>query len=73
MGKYWRRVTAIFERQRDKGVREYGQTLEDNTGLSPLERLEMLEEELVDALVYIEHLKEVIGDADRNQDAHRRG
>lgn len=55
--KYWDNITRIYERQRDKGVRQYGQTLEENKGLSTLDRIEMLEEELVDALMYLEHLK----------------
>lgn len=58
MGKYWERVSAIQEKQTAKGIKTYGQTLEDNTGMSPIDRLEYLEEELVDALMYIEHLKE---------------
>ena len=58
MGKYWERVSAIQEKQTAKGIKTYGQTLEDNTGMRPIDRLEYLEEELVDALMYIEHLKE---------------
>jgi len=54
---YWSNITEIYARQRSKGVRTYGQTLEQNTSLSDVERLEYLEEELVDALMYIEHIK----------------
>lgn len=54
---YWENVTAIYEKQRKKGISEYGMTLEDNKALSTEERINMLEEELVDALVYLEHLK----------------
>lgn len=62
MGKYWDRVTAIQKKQTEKGIKSYGQTLEENTSMTDLERLEYLEEELVDALMYIEHLKEKLGD-----------
>lgn len=56
---YWDNITQIYEKQRDKGIKEYGQTLEANYKLSIEERLSMLEEELVDALMYSEHIKEV--------------
>ena len=54
---YWRNITAIKKRQTEKGLRNYGQRLEDNTELSVTETLTYLEEELVDALMYIEHVK----------------
>lgn len=57
-GKYWKRVCDLQRRQTEKGIRKYGQRLEENTSLSPTERLEYLEEELIDALMYIEHIKE---------------
>lgn len=55
---YWKNISAIKDAQTAKGVNEYGQTLEENTDLAPIERLTMLEEELIDGLMYIEHLKE---------------
>lgn len=54
---YWDNITAIYEKQRKKGIESYGQTLEENTSLTDIDRLEYLEEELVDALMYIEHIK----------------
>jgi len=54
---YWDNITDIYNKQREKGLAEYGQTLEDNTALSPVERITMAQEELVDALVYLEHIK----------------
>jgi hypothetical protein len=48
------------KKQTEKGIETYGQVLEDNTGMSTLDRLTYLEEELIDALMYIEHLKEAI-------------
>lgn len=57
MGKYWDGVTQIAKKQEEKGLKEYGMTLDENKELSMVVRLEMLEEELVDALNYIEHIK----------------
>ena len=57
---YWERITATAERQRDKGIREYGQGLEANPA-DIMTRLTYLEEELVDALMYIEWIKEKLG------------
>lgn len=59
MGKsdYWANICALQKRQTEKGIRKYGQRLEDNTALSQSKRLEYLEEELIDGLMYIEHIK----------------
>lgn len=54
---YWDNICRIQRRQTLKGVKTYGQTLEQNTALTTEERLTMIEEELIDALMYIEHLK----------------
>lgn len=54
---YWANVCEIQKRQTEKGLSKYGQRLEDNESLSPIERLEYLEEELIDGLMYIEHIK----------------
>ena len=59
MKSYWDNVTKIYEKQRERGIREYGQKLEENTGLTVEERINMIEEELVDTLMYLEHLKEM--------------
>ena len=53
---YWERVCALSERQREKGMKTYGKGLEDNP-LAILERITYLEEELIDALMYMEHIK----------------
>lgn len=56
---YWDRVTAIAQRQREKGLNKYGMKLEENN--LPIEkRLEYLEEELVDGLMYLEWIKEAL-------------
>ena len=57
---YWERITATAERQREKGLREYGQGLEANPA-DIVTRLNYLEEELIDALMYCEWIKEKLG------------
>lgn len=57
---YWQNICDIQLRQTNKGIRHYGQRLEDNEDMSVLDRLTYLEEELIDALMYIEHLKRVL-------------
>lgn len=60
---YWNRICALSERQRAKGMETYGQGLEKNpAGIQ--KRLEHLEEELVDALMYIEWIKEWLNESD---------
>lgn len=59
---YWERICAINNRQTAKGQQKYGQRLEDNTTLTTEQRIEHAEEELIDALKYLEHLKEVVHD-----------
>lgn len=60
MVSYWDKITAINSKQQSKGIKEYGQTLEDNKELTVSETLTMLEEELVDALNYIEKVKDLL-------------
>lgn len=54
---YWNNICEMQKKQTEKGIRTYGQTLEENTTLSPVERLTYLQEELIDALMYIEDIK----------------
>lgn len=54
---YWSEICKIQARQTEKGVKKYGRRLEDNEDLGVIERLEYLEEELIDGLMYIEHIK----------------
>ena len=56
---YWENISAIADRQRSKGLRTYGCGIEDND-MSIIDRLEYLEEELVDGLMYIEWIKDKI-------------
>lgn len=53
---FWERICAIAKKQRKKGIETYGQGIENNL-LPVLERLEYIEEELIDALMYLEWLK----------------
>lgn len=58
---YWDNITKIAEKQRDKGMKTYCQGLEYNNKPT-VERIQYIEEELVDALMYLEWLKEKIKD-----------
>lgn len=59
---YWKNICALNERQEAKGLDKYGVTLENNTILTKVQRIEHLEEELIDALKYAEHLKRLSGE-----------
>lgn len=54
---YWERITAIAERQRSKGLRDYGRGIEADTVKIDV-RIDRIEEELIDALMYLEHLRD---------------
>ena len=56
---YWQNIQAIADRQRKKGIDTYGQGLEENPA-DMVTRLTYLEEELIDALMYIEWAKDYI-------------
>ena len=55
---YWERISDIANKQRKKGIETYGQGLEANMQPDPMTRIEYIEEELIDALMYLEWLKE---------------
>ena len=55
---YWEHIEAISKAQRAKGIKTYGMGLEVNTAPSIVERLNYIEEELIDALMYIEWVKD---------------
>ena len=57
---YWQNIQDIADRQRQKGIDTYGQGLEENQA-DMVTRLTYLEEELIDALMYIEWIKEKLG------------
>lgn len=56
---YWQNIQAIADRQRQKGIDTYGQGLEANPA-DIMIRMTYLEEELVDALMYIEWSKDYL-------------
>lgn len=60
---YWDNITALADRQREKGIKTYGRGLEDDTA-GIIIRLERIEEELIDALMYMEHLKDRIRESE---------
>lgn len=57
---YWGNICEMQKKQTEKGLRKYGQVLEENTQMNMRERLEYLEEELIDGLMYLEHIKEML-------------
>ena len=56
---YWARVCKLSEHQRAKGMEKYGYGLESNPA-TIVERINHLQEELVDALMYCEWLKDEV-------------
>lgn len=58
---YWDNITEIAKKQRIKGINTYGQGIEDNDKPT-IDRIQYIEEELVDALMYLEWLKESVKD-----------
>lgn len=60
---YAKSIIDLLEKQRGKGIAKYGQILEDNTTLSRAQRVEHIEEELIDALMYAEHIKAAVEDS----------
>lgn len=56
---YWERICRLSEKQRAKGMETYGQGLENNPA-AVIERIDHLEEELIDGLMYCEWIKDKI-------------
>lgn len=57
MNPYWERITRLSDKQRAKGMETYGQGLESNPA-ALIERIEHLQEELIDGLMYCEWIKD---------------
>lgn len=55
-------IIEMIDRQILKGKSKYGQLLEDNVTLTTDQRLEHMQEELIDALMYTEHLRAIKGE-----------
>lgn len=56
------KVIKSYRKRSSKGIAKYGTTMADNP-LSSLEWLQHLQEELMDATLYIERLKEELNDS----------
>lgn len=56
------KVIESYRERSNKGIAKYGTTMADNP-LSSLEWLQHLQEELMDATLYIERLKEEVNDS----------
>jgi NTP pyrophosphatase (non-canonical NTP hydrolase) len=54
---YWENICEIHRKQEIKGKKKYGVSLEENISLTTEQRIEHLQEELIDGLKYCEHLK----------------
>ena len=63
--RYWERITAIADKQRAKGMSKYGQGLEANPA-DILARINHLQEELIDGLMYCEWIKEWVQETTKN-------
>lgn len=57
---YWENICKLQDKQRAKGIETYGQGLEDNHE-PVLVRIHHIQEELIDALMYLEWLKDALG------------
>ena len=51
-------VINEFKSRSERGIKKYGTTLQENE-LSPLEWLKRLQEELMDAVLYLEKVKQI--------------
>lgn len=68
---YWDRISEINRRQEEKGKGKYGQPLEKNTNLTTAQRIEHAQEETIDLLKYLEHLKQTVDDGITANDYQR--
>lgn len=57
---YWVNICKMNARQEAKGMEKYGEPLEENTTLTTTQRIEHAQEEAIDLLKYLEHLKQVV-------------
>lgn len=68
---YWVNISAINARQTAKGLDKYGESLEENVTLTRTQRIEHAQEEAIDLLKYLEHLKLTFTDELSANDYHR--
>lgn len=64
---YWERVCEMADKQRAKGLETYGQGLEANPA-DMLKRIEHLQEELIDGLMYCEWIKDKLMEMEGKRD-----
>ena len=69
--EYWMNICKMNARQETKGLEKYGEPLEENTTLTTMQRIEHLQEELIDGLKYCEHLKATCNDGITANDYQR--
>lgn len=69
--KYWMNICRMNARQEAKGMEKYGEPLEENTTLTTTQRIEHAQEEAIDLLKYLEHLKQVAEDGITANDYQR--
>lgn len=55
---YRKNIINRLDRQTRKGIKKYGQLINENKELTDLQMLEYLAEELTDGLVYLEDIKQ---------------
>lgn len=65
-------IECLLDRQEKKGLEKYGVTLYENNTLTTKQRIEHLQEELVDGLMYCEHLKFVTDSQGISADDYQR-
>ena len=61
---YWENICKMAEKQRAKGIDTYGQGLEENPA-DLIQRIEHLQEELIDGLMYCQWIKDKLMEGKR--------
>ena len=72
VSRYRDNIGKLFDRQIQKGLDKYGVPLEENDTLTTEQRIEHLEEELADGMMYCECLKAAISKASMSADDYQR-
>jgi len=61
---YWEKICKIADKQRSKGINKYGKGLEYNPA-DAIARINHLQEELIDGLMYCEWIKEKLTEGEK--------
>lgn len=64
-GEYWENICNLYEKQRDKGIKKYDMTLGQNRKPTK-DKIQYIQEELIDALMYLEWVKDGMNDTDNH-------